>query len=278
MFCKISLIKQQEIIPPQGVTLLNSGETSCVYLENLNPVDLVWRKKRQRLLEKHVIIGRKFQLYNFSSEIAVCRGLIFTVQPSHNMFDTPLIIKTNHDTNYFQGLVSDLFNREGFNINAITDLESNMHKFLESAFKQRGEGNDLPGQTEKLAGNIDPRLIKINRYIRQNYAKPLTLQHLSEIVHSNPIYLSNSYSKVFNIPPIKYLQNIKMKKAKEMIFETRLSIKEIANYLGYVSSSQFTNLFKRYYNISPTEMRKKFVLSNSAFTDSQNKILIHSSD
>jgi YesN/AraC family two-component response regulator len=105
-------------------------------------------------------------------------------------------------------------------------------------------------------GKIDNRLILVNRHIRMYYDKPLCLQDLAELIQCNPVYLSNTYSKVYGISPIKHLQNFKMKRATELLQNSALPVGEIANKLGYVSSSQFASLFKAYYGLTPTKYRR----------------------
>jgi len=55
---------------------------------------------------------------------------------------------------------------------------------------------------------------------------------------------------------MKHLQVMRMKKASELLKETSISIKEIAVSLGYVSSSQFSLIFKRYFFCTPVEYRR----------------------
>ena len=104
---------------------------------------------------------------------------------------------------------------------------------------------------------LDNRLIKIHRYIRVNYDKPITLPELADLANCNPMYLSNTFSKVFGISPVRYLQNIRMNQAALLLKETSLTIKEVTNQVGYISNSQFTELFKRHYNMTPTDYRMK---------------------
>jgi AraC-like DNA-binding protein len=104
---------------------------------------------------------------------------------------------------------------------------------------------------------LDSRLLIVNRYIRQHYAEPLTLDTLAALIGCNPVYLSNMYSKVFHISPMKYLQSVRMSKSLELLTETDLSITEISNAVGYVTVSQFGTIFKRYYRITPYEYRIK---------------------
>lgn len=106
-------------------------------------------------------------------------------------------------------------------------------------------------------GKIDPRFMKINRYLCQHYNEAVTLRQLADIFEINPVYLSNMYSKHFSIPPIKHLQQIKMRKAQELLGTTDLCIKDISHHLGYISPSQFSGLFKRYFGCTPVQYRRK---------------------
>ncbi|MBO9610242.1 MAG: helix-turn-helix transcriptional regulator [Paenibacillaceae bacterium] len=108
---------------------------------------------------------------------------------------------------------------------------------------------------QDLAGKVDSRLIRINRYIRANYEKPLSLTDLAGLIACNPVYLCNMYSKVFQISPMKHIQMLRMKKAAFLLTKSTLSVKDISSNLGYFSTSQFCSFFKQYYNQSPTEYR-----------------------
>ncbi|SDE61497.1 AraC-type DNA-binding protein [Paenibacillus sp. UNCCL117] len=101
------------------------------------------------------------------------------------------------------------------------------------------------------------KIIWIRRFIRQNYNKPLSLSLLAELFECNPVYLTNTYNKIFNIPLMKDLQRIRMEKAAEMLLYSKKKISDIAKDIGYVSSSQFITLFKRHYKETPYSYRKE---------------------
>jgi AraC-like DNA-binding protein len=100
------------------------------------------------------------------------------------------------------------------------------------------------------------KIIWIRRFIRQNYNKPLSLSLLADLFECNPVYLTNTYNKIFNIPLMKDLQRIRMEKAAEMLLDSKRKISDIAKDVGYVSPSQFITLFKRHYNETPYSYRK----------------------
>ncbi|MFC3788692.1 helix-turn-helix domain-containing protein [Paenibacillus sp. GCM10012307] len=113
-----------------------------------------------------------------------------------------------------------------------------------------------PQQLQNSRDRIDSRLIQLNRYIRKNYNTPISLQDLADYVGVHPTYLSNTYSKVFKISPILFLNQLRMKAAKELLIDPKLAIKEIAELVGYNSASQFSLIFKRFHSKTPSQFRK----------------------
>ena len=58
-------------------------------------------------------------------------------------------------------------------------------------------------------------------------------------------------------PPLQYLLHYKIAKAKEMIANRELTIKQIAFEVGFTDPYYFSRLFKRYENVSPLSFRRK---------------------
>ncbi|MBT2282937.1 helix-turn-helix transcriptional regulator [Paenibacillus polymyxa] len=106
---------------------------------------------------------------------------------------------------------------------------------------------------------IDPRLIKVNRYIRRNFCSLITLDFLADMVGVHPTYLCNTYSKVFKKSPIFHTNQLRMEKSKKIMEESDILLTEISSQLGFDSLSQFSALFKRFYSMSPSEYRKTFL-------------------
>ena len=69
------------------------------------------------------------------------------------------------------------------------------------------------------------------------------------------MYLHNS--------PKSYLLNIKLQKSKELIRENQYTISEIADMLGFSSIHYFSRLFKKYFDLSPSEYAKEIAASEN---------------
>lgn len=57
--------------------------------------------------------------------------------------------------------------------------------------------------------------------------------------------------------PVKILTDFRIQQAETMLTQTDFSIAYISNEIGYPSISRFIALFKRYYNMTPYQYRKK---------------------
>ncbi len=99
---------------------------------------------------------------------------------------------------------------------------------------------------------------ELQKYIQQNLSKKLTREDLSEYVHLNESYLSRLFHKETGMSLSDYILQERMKKARELISETDKPIYGIANQLCYDNFSYFAKMFKKVYNITPQEYRKKY--------------------
>lgn len=110
----------------------------------------------------------------------------------------------------------------------------------------------------KLSREFDEKfevLDDVLEYILKNYAT-ITLDDLADKFKFNKFYLSKIIKSCTGKNFVKIVQDIKMKKAIELILYTNLSIEDISVAVGYNSPSTFMRTFKKIYDISPTEYRR----------------------
>lgn len=160
-----------------------------------------------------------------------------------------------------QKFLSFIKNLELDGFASLFDLDMHMTEYYNVAIsflRNRVINHIPPNKTKKTNKSIDSRLIKVYRFIRNHYREPLTLQDLSETIQCNPLYLCNTFSKVFGISPIYLINQLRFKEAKQLLIETDLSLSDISKSIGYNSLSQFSSIFKRYSHTSPSSFRKQF--------------------
>ena len=97
---------------------------------------------------------------------------------------------------------------------------------------------------------------KAKKYIKENYNKDINLDTISGSIHLSKHHFIRIFREAVGISPMKYLLDVRLDAAKELLGKTDLSIKEIAGEVGYENALTFSRVFKNSENISPTEYRK----------------------
>ncbi len=96
----------------------------------------------------------------------------------------------------------------------------------------------------------------VRRYIDAHFKESLTLDKLAEIARVNKYYLVHSFTAEFGISPITYQLNRRIEESCYLLQQTDMSLAQIAQILGFSSSSYFSQIFRRYKGMTPSEYRK----------------------
>lgn len=93
------------------------------------------------------------------------------------------------------------------------------------------------------------------RYIEENIYRKITVSELTERLGVSRPYLYKIFNKKFNMSPKQYIMWYKLKRAKEMLLETDMTMTQIANSVGYVDSLAFSKAFSLKEKMSPQKYR-----------------------
>lgn len=104
--------------------------------------------------------------------------------------------------------------------------------------------------------NKDKPLRSITEYIEENYKNDITVNELAQKAHLHPNYFIKTFKKQFGVPPIQYINRLRLTKARYALTNTVGSIQEIAADCGFNGQSQFSKAFRQLFGLSPTEYRR----------------------
>lgn len=94
-------------------------------------------------------------------------------------------------------------------------------------------------------------------YISENYKNHITLDRLAELVHLSETRLSRIFRSITGMSCIDYVIEYRLSKALDMLRSSDMSVIEIAYETGFNNISYFNRTFKKHFNKTPTEYRKK---------------------
>ncbi len=94
-------------------------------------------------------------------------------------------------------------------------------------------------------------------YMNMNYSKKISIELLSRIVGIERTYFYRLFKDATKTSPKEYLSNLRIEKAKMLLCNSDMNIKEIALSVGFSNYFSFEKLFKEKNGINPTTYRKK---------------------
>jgi len=98
---------------------------------------------------------------------------------------------------------------------------------------------------------------KAKSFIDAHYArKGLTLHEVAHENHVSPNYLSYLFKKYTGFNLWEYVIKLRMEESRRLLLGSDLRRYEIADKVGYESPEHFSKIFKKYYGVSPSEMKK----------------------
>jgi len=98
---------------------------------------------------------------------------------------------------------------------------------------------------------------KIILYIRKNLTNKISLDDIANELFITKEHLSRLFKKEMGLTISEYIIKAKIEEAKKLLKITDYNILDIATLLNFANSSHFSNSFKKYVLMSPSDYRRK---------------------
>lgn len=106
------------------------------------------------------------------------------------------------------------------------------------------------------------KILRAKEIILERLDNPPTIHELSLEVGINQCYLKKGFKETFDTTIYEFVQQQRIILAKLLISTTDTTIAEIANQVGFSSTGNFSNSFKRHTGVFPSELRKSLIAIN----------------
>ena len=140
-------------------------------------------------------------------------------------------------------------------------------KFLEIVIKLTNMQKAAGTRKDNLM-SVEKEMNTLVEYITMNPRRIVSNQELADVIFRSKDYVIKRFFANFGVTPYDYQIQQKMFNARNMLANMNLSVKEIADALGYDDQHYFSYMFKKRCGMSPTQYRKKI---RSEYSEKENK-------
>ena len=111
-------------------------------------------------------------------------------------------------------------------------------------------------ERSEIQGGTNELVQSIVLYLQAHYREAISYETLQDRFGYHKDYLASLFRKVFGVSPNRFLTQLRIDKAKQFIMEQPdMSLKEIAEKVGYEDQLYFSRVFKNMTGVRPSAYR-----------------------
>ena len=217
---------ETELITQGSLLLFRPKERQCFWVEGNERLCfygiIFYGRVFDRLLSKNSFMSTMHEKINLNKELISSMSTLLTLMESE---------KKSNDILLYSNL---------FSILAMCKVD------LESV--------NTNGNAHKMIPCEDP-IDRVIEYLTHNYNRRITIGDIAKYVGYSVTWVEDKFMKRYNMSPIKYLSNIRINKAKQLLYEDKHNISEICYIVGYNDPLYFSKVFKKTTGISPQKYK-----------------------
>lgn len=248
-----------------------------------HPSGYYFNIQKGRVLREYQIVyitkGRGLFTSDSTPQKQICKGRLVILFPDQWHTYQPLC-QTGWNEYYigFEGPIVDNLIRSSFLNKENQILEVGLNEELVSLFSRAIEiaANDKIGAQQYLSGivlhmigmilsisknkifeigDVGQKIEQAKIIMNENVLKDVDAEELAMKLNISYSWFRKVFKDYTGYAPAKYFQELKLRKAKQLLVETSHSVKEISFMLNYNSTEHFFSLFKKRIGLTPMEYR-----------------------
>lgn len=120
----------------------------------------------------------------------------------------------------------------------------------------QGDNSFVLEEIQQKKGGFD-QVRPALEYIRNHYASPMKISEIASVCHISESHFRRLFEESIGMTPVEYLNQVRVRKACDLIKKTGNSMEEIAVKVGFTTTSTFNRNFKRITGTSPYQWKKQ---------------------
>jgi AraC-like DNA-binding protein len=130
-------------------------------------------------------------------------------------------------------------------------LEGKCLELIALKLEQLKEMDKRTGLSCSLKPDDIDRIHLAKTILTTNLNNPPSLMELARLVSLNDYKLKIGFRQIFGTTVFGYLHQYRMDKARRLLIEQRMSVKEVAQAIGYANQSRFAAAFRKQFGVNP---------------------------
>jgi len=114
-------------------------------------------------------------------------------------------------------------------------------------------GELQPGRGASPAEIVD----SVIGYLRDHYGSQIDFSAIASSQYVSASYLSRIFHDRVGVSPIRFLTDLRMQNARKLLADTDLSVRDVAERVGYTDPFYFSKAFKAAAGVNPTQFREQ---------------------
>jgi len=89
-------------------------------------------------------------------------------------------------------------------------------------------------------------------WLRGNYSQPMKVEELADLAHMSVSSFHQHFKAVTSMSPLQYQKVLRLQEARRLMLSTMMDASAASRHVGYLSASQFTREYGRFFGSAPT--------------------------
>lgn len=117
--------------------------------------------------------------------------------------------------------------------------------------------SELSKRLPAVKGGLPSHIaVTVEAYLNTHFSDPIRIEDLADLSGYSSFHFAHMFKESFGLPPHRFLNNLRIDRAKEFLRDGSLPLSEIAFACGYSSQAHFTSRFKQLVGVTPRQFRR----------------------
>jgi AraC-like DNA-binding protein len=243
------LIDKKMYLSSVAILLVRKGKQ---IIQNYDGSPTIVTEKEIVILPKDLYVASDFvtkenafeAIVFFIDDELIKKFLIFYTQKDRGMKSDSKIIKIRSNSRVDKYVIALNTEYKG-RINSFSQVEIKIIEFLLLL-------SSYDENKEFISSLVKPKKRRvIKEFMEANYCENLNIEDYASLTGRSVSTFNREFKRVFSTTPNKWLISERLKKSRELLQNTNISVTDVCLEVGYENLSHFISAYKKQYGVTP---------------------------